>query len=962
VTTLSHEILLNSQEEAIKLLGKNGELRKRLQDEAQVKIVDRGAKIVVMGDDVGAATANELLTDMLLAVRNGHTPTLADLNYALGELRGRKSEGVGELLGAQTAPAIRSDIRIRPRTHGQRAYLDAISQNEMTLVIGPAGTGKTYLAMAAAVSALLSKQVQRLVLTRPAVEAGENLGFLPGDLEQKVSPYLRPLYDALYSMVDMDKVTRFIEQQRIEVAPLAFMRGRTLDNAFVILDEAQNTTPDQMLMFLTRLGQGSRAVITGDVTQSRFASRLKVGADRGAPHPEGHSGHRNRAADETRCCAQSAGAADHRRLRGRERARCCSRHRQGFRRAMMKPRGNPRKGKKGAFQLAPQTDHDGGARRWRVQRLLEILAVVVIVAALTREPKRPPMLTEDINRTPVATEEIRAAISFETRDIEATRLAQEKAISDLPDIYRVESARVDEQLALVRAHITLLSEQRGAVRQAVCDALMASTEEDKPDAVARQAVAELAAKLKQRPEWAELPDAAILTEWLLPDAESLPERAFADVPAEPARTVAKGRNAEPTPTPAPAPRKVASLSPDAAGKLTFTASDALAAISLESLEYVLTAGVRVDTQGKAAAAKPVTLRRDRPVDDLPESSPRMPLTDIPALSGAAEKLSLRLQDAAKKAAAKSGQAESWPRLHEAARAMAEPALRDTLRYDMVATAEASERAKEAVPVVPRTIEAGEIIQDRGKRWTEQSREDVRAYLRELESDENPVQRVLTMGAANVLFALLAFAAVRRAISMYTPPDEDDAHRERDRRVNLALLLICVTLCVGRLASYFEPSGFVLPVAAPAILYAILVGGRAAVLVSCVTAMLLSAQYSFDWRLLCIGLAPWASAASFTIHNVRKRSDMAAASITATARRPHRRRRRSPWRWTRINSNAALQRGLLILMNGGLCLLVVPAVLSPLEKLFGITTDITLLEYSDLNNELLKRLAMEAPGT
>jgi putative nucleotidyltransferase with HDIG domain len=627
---------------------------------------------------------------------------------------------------------------------------------------------------------------------------------------------------------------------------------------------------------------------------------------------------------------------------------------------MMKPRGNPRKGKKGAFQLAPQTDHDGGARRWRVQRLLEILAVVVIVAALTREPKRPPMLTEDINRTPVATEEIRAAISFETRDIEATRLAQEKAISDLPDIYRVESARVDEQLALVRAHITLLSEQRGAVRQAVCDALMASTEEDKPDAVARQAVAELAAKLKQRPEWAELPDAAILTEWLLPDAESLPERAFADVPAEPARTVAKGRNAEPTPTPAPAPRKVASLSPDAAGKLTFTASDALAAISLESLEYVLTAGVRVDTQGKAAAAKPVTLRRDRPVDDLPESSPRMPLTDIPALSGAAEKLSLRLQDAAKKAAAKSGQAESWPRLHEAARAMAEPALRDTLRYDMVATAEASERAKEAVPVVPRTIEAGEIIQDRGKRWTEQSREDVRAYLRELESDENPVQRVLTMGAANVLFALLAFAAVRRAISMYTPPDEDDAHRERDRRVNLALLLICVTLCVGRLASYFEPSGFVLPVAAPAILYAILVGGRAAVLVSCVTAMLLSAQYSFDWRLLCIGSA-MGLGGIFTIHNVRKRSDMAAASITATlvgliavgA---------ITLAMDAINSNAALQRALLIFMNGGLCLLVVPAVLSPLEKLFGITTDITLLEYSDLNNELLKRLAIEAPGT
>ena len=219
----------------------------------------------------------ELLNDLLAAVRKGHTPSLADLDYALGELRDRSSKGVADLLGAQSAPAIRNDIRIRPRTHGQKTYLDAINENEMTLVIGPAGTGKTYLAMAAAVSALLSKQVQRLVLTRPAVEAGENLGFLPGDLEEKISPYLRPLYDALYSMIDMDKVARFVEQQRIEVAPLAFMRGRTLDHAFVILDEAQNTTPEQMLMFLTRLGKGSRAVITGDVTQIDLPRGSKSG-------------------------------------------------------------------------------------------------------------------------------------------------------------------------------------------------------------------------------------------------------------------------------------------------------------------------------------------------------------------------------------------------------------------------------------------------------------------------------------------------------------------------------------------------------------------------------------------------------------------------------------------------------------------------------------------------------------
>jgi len=230
-----------------------------------VRIVDRGARVVIIGEEADAARVGAMLSDMLAAVRKGHTPTLADLDYALQESRDEQGSLEGVLSGPN--PGIRHDVPVKPRTRGQKQYLDAMLSEELTLVIGPAGTGKTYLAMAAAVSALLSKQVQRLVLTRPAVEAGERLGFLPGDLEAKVNPYLRPLYDALYSMVDPDKVQRLMEQNRIEVAPLAFMRGRTLDHAFVILDEAQNTTTEQMMMFLTRLGQGSRAVVTGDVTQ-----------------------------------------------------------------------------------------------------------------------------------------------------------------------------------------------------------------------------------------------------------------------------------------------------------------------------------------------------------------------------------------------------------------------------------------------------------------------------------------------------------------------------------------------------------------------------------------------------------------------------------------------------------------------------------------------------------------------
>ena len=270
--------MLHNQEEAIRLLGKNGELRRYIQDQFQVRIVDRGAKVVVIGDDEHARIIGDLLRELLSAVRSGHTPTIKDVEYALGEARDKDVKGLGEVFGGNTT-VLRKDIHIRPRTRGQKVYLDTIQSSEMTLGIGPAGTGKTYLAMAAAVSALLNRQVQRLVLTRPAVEAGESLGFLPGDMAEKVNPYLRPLFDALFSMVDMERAQRLIEQQRIEVAPLAFMRGRTLDQAFIILDEAQNTTPDQMKMFLTRLGQGSRMVVTGDITQGDLPRGARSGLE-----------------------------------------------------------------------------------------------------------------------------------------------------------------------------------------------------------------------------------------------------------------------------------------------------------------------------------------------------------------------------------------------------------------------------------------------------------------------------------------------------------------------------------------------------------------------------------------------------------------------------------------------------------------------------------------------------------
>ncbi len=238
--------------------------------------MDRGAKVVVIGKQPAAESVCTVLTELLAAVRKGYTPAESDVEYALSRLGVAEASETTALLTQQHG-AIRAEMRIRPRTAGQKRYLDTLTSHEIAVAIGPAGTGKTYLAMAVAVSFLLNKQVKRLVLTRPAVEAGERLGFLPGDLVDKVNPYLRPLYDALYSMVDMERVNRLIDQECIEVAPLAFMRGRTLDNAFVILDEAQNTTREQMLMFLTRLGQKSRMVVTGDITQIDLPVGVKSG-------------------------------------------------------------------------------------------------------------------------------------------------------------------------------------------------------------------------------------------------------------------------------------------------------------------------------------------------------------------------------------------------------------------------------------------------------------------------------------------------------------------------------------------------------------------------------------------------------------------------------------------------------------------------------------------------------------
>ncbi len=249
------------------LFGQNDENLKLLRNRLSAKVIARGDELRLSGNIHEVSEAEKTFKSLLDSIRRGEEVSLTELKH--GDLE--------SLDNSESSVANELPKRARPKTAGQRRYVEAIKVSPLTFGVGPAGTGKTYLAVAMAVMALKAKQVKRIILTRPAVEAGERLGFLPGDLQAKIDPYLRPLYDALYDMFESEKVEQYLENGVIEVAPLAFMRGRTLNDAFIILDEAQNTTSEQMKMFLTRMGFNSKVVVTGDITQIDLPGNVQSG-------------------------------------------------------------------------------------------------------------------------------------------------------------------------------------------------------------------------------------------------------------------------------------------------------------------------------------------------------------------------------------------------------------------------------------------------------------------------------------------------------------------------------------------------------------------------------------------------------------------------------------------------------------------------------------------------------------
>ncbi len=269
-------INIERMEQAVSLFGSFDENMKLLEKEYRVSIVNRGDAIKISGDPEQVSKAAKALEGLLMLINKGEQLTEQNIRYCIALV----NEGNDDKLPSLSSDCIcvtMSGKPVKPKTLGQKSYVEDIAKHTIVFGVGPAGTGKTYLAVAMAVKAFRAKEVSRIILTRPAVEAGEKLGFLPGDLQQKVDPYLRPLYDALFEMLGAENFQKYQEKGSIEVAPLAYMRGRTLDDSFIILDEAQNTTPEQMKMFLTRLGFNSKIVVTGDVTQIDLPDGKKSG-------------------------------------------------------------------------------------------------------------------------------------------------------------------------------------------------------------------------------------------------------------------------------------------------------------------------------------------------------------------------------------------------------------------------------------------------------------------------------------------------------------------------------------------------------------------------------------------------------------------------------------------------------------------------------------------------------------
>jgi putative nucleotidyltransferase with HDIG domain len=582
-----------------------------------------------------------------------------------------------------------------------------------------------------------------------------------------------------------------------------------------------------------------------------------------------------------------------------------------------------------------RTAHESFSRtlfQRRGQWAVFVVSFVTLVAAVTKPPELGQKVGRDVDFAMPARENYQADILFQAEDLTLTKAKRDEAALKIFDTYRVDSERVRRQVRLLDERIQALLAQREPLEHAIrAELKKLNPAEDPAPAVAR-VVSEFAAELRRKEAFKEYPGPDVLAVWLTPTPASLPKAAPAHQKNEPP--------AEP-----PVPMELQ------------YARD-LARLSEDGIEYVLAQGImRENTSARDGKTSTITIVREAPVGDQKASSD-VPLTTVPIPETAEIVLTDYIAEQAKLLASRDvATSADWAKLQYAAVEMASPLLSDTLFYDQVYTEAARERARQAIEPVMRTVQPGEVMQRFGDYWTAQSISDVKTYWGALEAQRQPRFRIFLILAAHMLIVSLVLVALVRSVEYLTPWKR---RHEAITNINLGLVVMNATVVLGRLVYYFEPTGFVMPTAAGAILLAILVNARIAVMVSFLAAALVSVQFGYDWRLMMVSCAMCAGGV-FGMFSVRRRNDMTRAALKATvagliAMVAVTLAMDSPM------TGPAVRRLALVLLSGGACLFIVPGVLSPLERLFKITTDIQLLEYSDLNNEVLSRLAIEVPAT
>ena len=593
------------------------------------------------------------------------------------------------------------------------------------------------------------------------------------------------------------------------------------------------------------------------------------------------------------------------------------------------------------MSLAPQESPSLAHRKQRLQRIVIAGSFLVLVMSVTEfSILGDPAARYDIDAEAVAARTVRADFDFVSEDLEATREGRERAAAQEPSTYTIDTERVDSQLLTLRQRINTLKDRGAEIGVAIEEALLGSTPEQTEAEIVDRVISELADKWKADPLFEGFPENEFLATWVMPDLESVPKRILSE----------DGR-------------KLTGLTQPATDSLQFANVEPLTNLALEGLRYVLTEGVR--QQGTFGSIEPgdapqkVVILRPNVFGDLKRSEERF-VTNVPDPILARSNLRNRIDEIATRMEEEDAVTIlDWNRLRSAAFEMAKSSVTDTLIYDQVVTEGNRELARSSVEAVMRRFEARQILQEEGYRWTDQARHDVKTYWENAEGGDQRTRSIFSPIAANAILVGLLLLAFSRALPLLV-----DKKANVYTSVNVAMLIMCGTLLLGRILSSAADTGLLVPIAASAMLLTILTNPRLASMTTLIIAVLLSIQYSYSWQLLMIGGA-MAFTGIVSLYAVRKRTDMARAALRATVMGL------MTALAITLTTGSILSFGTLetmamqtmaIVFNGILCMFIVPGLLSPLERLFGITTDIQLLEYSDLNNEILSRLAIEVPAT